>query len=339
MPRTTTVALVARRASRSAAGCRPRGRGRRRSVFGHDRAVRAERARASRPSRRPVERVEAADRRRVDAGDVGSSCRRPARCRVRTLRRGLDARRLRASASPLGERRTKLVLGDRRRSRPPTWSVDRVARRSCAGPRRARRRRSRARARSSARRRSRRCGRGCARRSRAPARRPTPPSRSPGQPTTAASGLTRRGATSATPRNSAERADAEQHDDAERARPLGEQRRREMRAPAERRSRRRPASTSARRKRDGGSVAPSRTAAIGGTRVARSAGTMLGDERDQRCRRRATTTTVRAREHRARLGQVERRAPNSALRPFGEPEAERRARRARRARRSRAPRG
>ena len=102
----------------------------------------------------------------------------------------------------------------------------------------------------------------------------TPPLRRAGKPTRRVSGLTMCGAAKATPTKSAQDPDAEQQDDRQRCRA---------------RSRRSPTQMAATdaaitatavlsewaAKREGGSVEPSRTAAIGGTRVARRAGTML----------------------------------------------------------------
>ena len=101
----------------------------------------------------------------------------------------------------------------------------------------------------------------------------TPPSRAPGQPSQDASGLTRRSASSATPRKIRSAPSPIETSSAVVLNP-GPKRPQERAANPASVSRIEPG-TRKRAKRDCGSDAPSRTAAIGGTRVARNAGRML----------------------------------------------------------------
>ena len=70
--------------------------------------------------------------------------------------------------------------------------------------------------------------------------------------------------------------------------------------------------------RDSGSVAPSRTAAIGGTRVARIAGRMLAIS-VTRIPTRSDTITVRVAKTRPLFGSVKPTASNSLKSPFASP--------------------
>ena len=170
----------------------------------------------------------------------------------------------------------------------------------------------------------------------APASSPaTPPRRLAGQPTTRASGLTMLGASRAMPANS----------------PSTPRPSRSATAPALRPPAKTPSEIAASDARVTpapawceraaspvtGSAAPSRTAAIGGTRVARRAGRMLASSVIA-VPSSSDTMTVRGANDGRRLGQVDAQRAEQRDHALGDPEPETRARSPRRAGRSRGPR-
>ena len=135
----------------------------------------------------------------------------------------------------------------------------------------------------------------------------TPPMRVAGQPSTLASGRAMLGATIATPRKRP-RTPTTEHEE---TRPRRDARDEGADADEGERDRRRRASAIVgpkRASREGGSTDPSRTAAIGGTRVARSAGQRLARS-VTRVPTTSETTTVRVAKTSPVSGRVDARRP------------------------------